>query len=147
MLLSSKIETTPRRDKPSEAETYIITGIFQISRAIKTFQNSVLANARVQVIKEMHLKRPIRIERALIGEILRSKPKTSVIQRHEDLLQGEGFRGPNAGWLWAHEEDDKSDWYREWKAELGEWCSSIWDDRRLHDWGRLQGKWSSEHYV
>ena len=57
-----------------------------------------------------------------------------------------GSLGPNKAWLWAHRDGDGFDWYQTHKADLGEWCANIWDDERLDEWGRLQDKWSKEHF-
>lgn len=81
-----------------------------------------------------------------LSKALTSKPDAEFAPS-PTIPSNAGIAGPNDAWLWAHQgPNDKLDWYQTWKADLGEWCASIWDRQRLREWGRLQGEWSIDHY-
>ena len=81
-----------------------------------------------------------------LGHALRNKPDRDEVDLPAEFEQSDGLQGPNKAWTWAHQDNERTDWYQTWKADLAEWCSSIWDDQRLEEWGRLNGEWSIENF-
>ena len=59
----------------------------------------------------------------------------------------QGIEGPNKAWLAAHTPDDRKDWYRTDKADFGEWCACVWENRRISMEYRTNEKsWHDHRY-
>lgn len=144
LIISS--DTTPSRGTTHWAESYFTRGISTVNAIVQASKAPGSRKESMAVVWKLTSYERSNSPRAGLVQILILKPEPAELDNEFSISKGQGAAGPNAGWLWAHQEHDKTDWYQTWKADLGEWCASIWDDRRLDDWGRLKGEWSIDQY-
>ena len=113
-------------------------------------------NALVSASKDFTLTRRHRLsnifrmyQRLEAGQSVDWSPCRALVHKPEPehfhtpaFEQGWGIAGPNAAWIWAHREHDPLDYYKTEKADLGDWCASLWDDERLEVWEALKNPWT-----
>ncbi|KAL9086519.1 MAG: hypothetical protein Q9159_004108 [Coniocarpon cinnabarinum] len=145
-------DTSPSRGTPHWSESLFLHGLSKVNNLIRISKQAEVGKTQRLLNADSAYKQMKSVEPGLsdisfeLSRVLIQKPDIGDDIRLAEPQAGCQVAGPNGAWLWAHSPMDKLDWYQTRKADLGEWCASIWDEERLQDWGVLQDQWSIKSY-
>ena len=137
-------------------EDYLKLGLWYPLRCFEIMDNSQGSEkerARVLLTLMLHGESTIFPHRHRRGHLIQElsvKPEPEQLADLPDFskrLKCSDASGPNPAWLWAHDPKDATDWYETWKADLGEWCASLWSQDRLNHWGVIASPWTKDNYL